>query len=182
MSNVNNLTLLMQWLIHVILLAALLGKAALLYVVIAKFSPDWQERIMRSIAATCGCSLVLGAKALGLSVPELLLHALTMSGALLTGVIGALLPGAIGFICAWYVCRYFSSRNRRRNVIGMRILAMMMATIVLLYGDTFVAALDPAHAGDIKLVLPNLSFALAIMLVAVFKYYPLPDDAAMSEA
>jgi hypothetical protein len=99
MSDINHLAPIMQGLIQAILLAALLGKVALLYTVVAKFSPDWQERIMRSIAATCGCSLVLGAKAFGLSVPALLLHALTMSGALLTGLLGALLPGAIGFVC-----------------------------------------------------------------------------------
>ena len=37
------------------------------------------------------------------------------------------------------------------------------------------------HTSDIKLLLPNLTFVLSVMLFAVFRYYPLPDDAAVSE-
>jgi hypothetical protein len=67
MSEFNHLAPIMQGLIQAILFAALLSKVMLLYIVVAKFSPDWQERIMRSIAATCGCSLVLRGTPDGLS-------------------------------------------------------------------------------------------------------------------
>ena len=178
MSDITTMVPLFQWIVRAILVAALLGKFLLLYTVVARFSPSLQERIMRSIAAVCGLLLYLGAKTLGLSVARFLLYSLTMSGALLTGFLGALLPGALGFIVSWHVCHFMNSRNRRRNLVGMRILAMTMAMVTMLYVDCFIAATDPTHGGDIKLLLPNLTFVLSVMLYAVFKYYPLPDDAA----
>ena len=104
------LVVIFQVLINAVLIAAMGGKLLLLYTVIARFSPTWQERIMRSIAATCGLLLYLGAKALGVSIPMFLLGALTQSGAYLTGFLGALMPALLGFIVAWYVTRYFNSR------------------------------------------------------------------------
>jgi len=170
------LVVIFQILINAVLIAAMGGKLLLLYTVIAKFSPTWQERIMRSIAATCGLLLYLGAKALGVSIPMFLLGALTQSGAYLTGFLGALMPALLGFIVAWYVTRYFNSRNERKNLIGMRILAMVMAMVFFLYADCYVVTVD-AHAGDIKLLLPNLTFVLAVLFYAVFRYQPLPDVA-----
>ena len=178
-----SLVVIFQLLINAVLIAAMGGKLLLLYTVIARFSPTWQERIMRSIAATCGLLLYLGAKALGVSIPMFLLGALTQSGAYLTGFLGALMPALLGFIVAWYVTRYFNSRNERKNLIGMRILAMVMAMVFFLYTDCYLATVD-AHAGDIKLLLPNLTFVLAVLLFAVFRYQPLPDvaDAAPAKA
>ena len=162
--------------LHVVLVAAIIGKLLLIWGVIVEFSPSGQERIMRSIAATCGLLLYLGAKALGVSIPMFLLGALTQSGAYMTGFLGALMPALLGFIVSWYVCRYFNSRDARKNLVGMRVLAMVMAMAFFLYTDTYVAAVDTAHAdGRFKLLLPNLTFVLAVMLYSVFRYYPLPE-------
>jgi hypothetical protein len=149
--------------LNVVLVAAILGKVLLMWVVVAKFSPGWQEQIMRSIAATCGLLLYLGAKALGLSLPMFMLGALTQGGAYVTG-----------FLVAWYVTRYFNSRDARKNFVGMRILALVMSMALVLYIDTYIAAVDAAHADGLKMLLPNLTFVLAIMLYATFRYYPMP--------
>jgi hypothetical protein len=173
-----------QALIHVVLVAAVFGKLVLIYAVVAKFSPSWQERIMRSIAAVSGLLVYLGAKALGLSLPSFLLQALTQSGSYLTGLMGALFPAMLGFIVAWYVTRYFNSRDARKNLIGMRLLAMVMTMVFFLYTDCYVATVDAAHTEQFQLLLPNLTFVLAILLYAVFRYHPLPDvaDAASAKA
>jgi hypothetical protein len=160
--------------LNVVLVAAIGGKVLLMWVVVAKFSPGWQEQIMRSIAATCGLLLYLGAKALGLSLPMFMLGALTQGGAYVTGFLGALMPAMLGFLLAWHVTRYFNSRDARRNLVGMRILALVMAVALVLYIDTYIAAVDAAHADGLKMLLPNLTFVLAIMLYAVFRYYPIP--------
>jgi hypothetical protein len=155
------------------------GKLVLIYAVVARFSTSWQERIMRSIAAVCGLLLYLGAKALGLSLPSFLLQALTQSGAYLTGLMGALFPAMLGFLTAYYVTRYFNSRDARRNIIGMRLLALVMTMVFFLYVDCYIATVDAAHnAEQFRLLLPNLTFVLAVLLYAVFKYHPLPDEAA----
>ena len=162
--------------LHVVLVTAIIGKLLLIYTVIAKFSSSTQERIMRAIAATCGMLLYLGAKALGLSLPMFLLGALTQGGAYLTGFLGALMPALLGFVVAMYCCHYFNSRNARKNVIGMRLLSLMMMVAFFLYSDAYLLAVDASHAGDFKLLLPNLTFVLAVLLYAVFKYHPLPEE------
>ena len=136
---------------------------------------------MRSIAAVSGLLLYLGAKALGVSIPMFLLGALTQSGAYLTGFLGALMPALLGFIVAWYVTRFFNSRNARKNLIGMRILAMMMTIVLFLYADVYIATVDAAHQTDIRFLLPNMTFTLAVLLFAVFRYYPLSDDQLAAE-
>jgi hypothetical protein len=165
-----------QALIHAVLVAAVLGKLVLLYTVVARFSPSRQEIIMRSIATVSGLLLYLGAKALGLSIPQFLLQALTQSGSYLTGLMGALFPAMLGFILAYYVTRFFNSRDARKNLIGMRLLAMVMTMALFLYTDCYVATIDAAHTEQFRSLLPNLTFLLAILLYAVFRYHPLPEE------
>jgi hypothetical protein len=162
--------------LHVVLVAAIIGKCLLIWGVIFEFSPSRAERIMRSIAATCGLLLYLGAKALGVSIPMFLLGALTQSGAYVTGFLGALMPAMLGFLVAWYVTRAFNSRDARKNLIGMRVLAMVMSMAFFLYVDCYAAAVDTAHTDGFKMLLPNLTFVLAIMLYATFRYHPLPAE------
>jgi hypothetical protein len=156
------------------LIGAMLGKFALLYTIIVKFSPSWQERIMRSIASVSGTLLYVGAKAFGLSIPVFLLRALTEGGALLTGAIGAMAPALVGYLCAWYLIRYLNSRNARRNLVGMRLLAMIMTIVLFVFADTYVAALH--QADTLRTLMPNMAFALAVMLYAVLRYHPPADD------
>jgi hypothetical protein len=84
---------------------------------------------MRSAA---GLLLYVGAKALGLSIPALVLHALGQSASFTTGLVGELLPALTGILVAWYVTRYFNSRNERRNLVGMRILARVLTVVFFL--------------------------------------------------
>jgi hypothetical protein len=163
-------------LVHLSLASAALSQILLIAAVVWKFSPRRTETIMRSAAAVCGLLLYLGAKALGLTLPEFLLYALTQSGSYLTGLIGALVPALTGFLCAWYVTRYFNSRNERKNIVGMRVLALVMTIVFHLFIDTYIATFDATHHEDFKLLLPNLTFVLAVLLYAVFKYHPLQDE------
>jgi hypothetical protein len=165
-------------LIHAVLVAAALCQLLLIAVVIARFNRSIQETIMRSAAAVAGVLLYLGAKALGLSIPAFLLEALTQGRAYLTGVAGAIAPAFIGFVVAWYVTGYFNSRNERKNLIGMRILALVMTMVFFLFIDAYVASYGAAGADGIRLLLPNLTFTLAVLLYAVFKYAPLSDEPA----
>jgi hypothetical protein len=171
-------------LIHLVLVSAALCQLLLIGMVIAKFNRSTPEVIMRSAAAVAGVLLYLGAKAMGLSIPAFLLQAITQSGSYLTGLAGALLPAAVGFLVAWWVTRYFNNRNERKNLIGMRVLSMVMAVVFFLFMDTYVAAYGAAHGAGFSLLLPNLTFTLAVLLYAVFRYHPLSDvaDAAATKA
>jgi hypothetical protein len=171
-------------LLHAVLIIAALCQLVLVSTVIARFNRSVQETIMRSAASVAGVLLYLGAKALGLSIPAFLLEALTQSGAYLTGLAGALAPALVGFVVAWYVTGYFNSRNERKNLIGMRVLTMVMVIVFFLFIDTYVATYSAPHDAGFNLLLPNLTFTLAVLLYAVFHYHPLPDtvDAAAKPA
>jgi hypothetical protein len=171
-------------LIHLVLVSAALCQLLLIGMVIAKFNRSTPEVIMRSAAAVAGVLLYLGAKALGLSIPAFLLQAITQSGSYLTGLAGTLAPALVGFVVAWYVTGYFNNRNERKNLIGMRVLSMVMAVVFFLFVDTYVAAYGTAQDAGFALLLPNLTFTLAVLLYAVFRYHPLPDvaDAASAKA
>jgi hypothetical protein len=60
----------------------------------------------------------------------------------------------------------------------MRILALVMTMTFFLYTDTYVATFYVAHQADFKLLLPNLTFTLAVLLYAVFRFHPLPHETA----
>jgi hypothetical protein len=162
-------------LIHIVLVSAALCQLLLIGVVIAKFNRSTPEVIMRSAAAVAGVLLYLGAKALGLSIPAFLLQAITQSGSYLTGLAGALAPALVGFVVAWWVTRYFNNRNEHKNLIGMRVLSMLMAMVFFLFVDTYVATYGAAHDAGFALLLPNLTFTLAVLLYSIFRYHPLPD-------
>ena len=53
-----------------------------------------------------------------------------------------------------------------------------MAVVFFLFVDTYVATYGAAHDAGFALLLPNLTFTLAVLLYAVFRYHPLPDEAA----
>jgi hypothetical protein len=133
---------------------------------------------MRSIAATAGVLLVLGSRAVGVSIPAFMLNALMLGGFYLTGVIGSIVPAAAGFAVAWVVISRFNSRNEFKNLVSVRLLAMLLAVVLILYCDSYAlsadAVHDEAHAGAFRLLLPNLTFILAALVLAVFKFNPAP--------
>jgi hypothetical protein len=77
-----------------------------------------------------------------------LLQALTEGRAYLTGFLGALLPAAVGYLVSWYVTGYLNSRSARRNLVGMRLLALTVTVVTFLYCDVYIAAVDAANHAD----------------------------------
>jgi hypothetical protein len=83
-------------------------------------------------------------------------------------------PALVGYLCAWYLIRYLNSRNARRNLVGMRLLAMIMTIVFFLFADVYIAAVH--QADTLRTLLPNLAFCLSVMLYATFKYLPSADE------
>jgi hypothetical protein len=181
LANPANLAVIFTVILHAILVASAFGIIALIYGVIAKFPAPAgrlrQEVLLRSIAATAGILLVLGSRSVGVSVPALMLNALLMGGYYMTGVIGSIVPAAAGFAVAWIVINRFNSRNEFKNLVSVRLLAMLLAVVLVLYCDGYALGTDAAHDG-VKLLLPNLTFTLAALILAVFKFNPMPEAPA----
>ena len=75
-------------LVHAALTAAALARILLIWAVIWPFATRRAEIIMRSAAAVCGLLIYLGAKTLGLSIPQFMLSALTQATSYTTGIVG----------------------------------------------------------------------------------------------
>jgi hypothetical protein len=175
--------------LHAILIAAAFGIALLIWAVIAKFpAPEGrlrQECIMRCIAAVAGVLLVLGSRAVGVSIPAFMLNALMLGGYVMTGLLGSLIPGIAGFLVAWVVISRFNSRNEFKNLVSVRLLAMLLSAVLLIYVDSYAlsadVARDEAHAGAFRLLLPNLTFILSAIVLAVFRFNPVPLSETRAE-
>jgi hypothetical protein len=159
---------------HVVLIGAALGKFVLLWGIIWEIVPSGPERIMRSLASISGVLLYVGAKTFGLTIPGLLLASLAMGGAYTTRLFGAVFPAATGFLVSWFVCRFLSSRDARKNLVGMRLLALVVSVTLMLYLDLYTSAFDAAGSDGFRMLMPNLVFLLSVLIFAVLRYHPLP--------
>jgi hypothetical protein len=168
--------------LHAILVAAAFGIVLLVWAVIAKFPAPAgrlrQKIIMRSIAAVAGVLVVLGSRAVGLSIPAFMVNAMMLGGYYVTGVLGSIIPGAAGLLVAWIVISRFNSRNEFKKLVSVRLLAMLLAVVLILYVDSYALSADvahvEAHAGAFRLLLPNLTFILSAIVLAVFRFNPTP--------
>lgn len=156
--------------VHATLLLAALGQFVLILLVIFRFSSPPHEKAMRALAAGCGLLVYVGLKAAGISIPDA--YRASSMGAISVGTFGVALPFAAGLSIAWYSVRTLAGRNPEQNVLGMRILSLVMTCIFCLFGDSYL------HYGanekrEFVELLPNFTFVLATMLYAVLCYRPL---------
>ena len=159
-------------LVHAALLFAAFGQFYLLLSVILRFSSYEHEKLMRGLSAACGLLIYVGSKALGLSIPTFIYESLSTTVPISIGLLGVIAPSVMGFVIAWYVVRYLNSKDAVRNVVGMRVLTMIMTYVFFLYCDAYVATYGTGQSKDFVYLLPNLTFVLSILLYAIFQYHP----------
>lgn len=165
-------------LIHVVLFLAAIAQLVLIFAIIRGFAQhsSSQEIVMRAFASVCGLLIYVGAIALGLSIPSLAFKSLETSFPLSIGFVGILLPSMVGVIVSWYVITFLNSRDRLKNIVGMRVLALMVTLVFFLYCDSYIASFSAAKQGDYTHLLPNIVFVLSVVLFAVFKYHPTSNE------
>jgi hypothetical protein len=158
---------------HAVLLASILAQIALIWLMIVGFDRPRAELLMRSCAAVAGALTYIAAKAMGISIPELLLLPIAMGGGYITGIVGSMLPSAgLGFLLSWWVCGCLSSWSRRRATIGMRALSMILVLTWFAFVDVYAATLTVTHGGGFSVLMPNVAFLLAALIHALVRYHP----------
>jgi hypothetical protein len=163
-------------LLHLTLLLAAVGQLFLIATIINALSPRESEKFMRGLSAAAGFLIYVGAKAIGISIPDLLFRGLAISYPITIGLLGILFPAIIGYVLAWYVTRHLNSTDAMKNVLAMRALTMIVTLVFFLYCDAYLATYGDRNEKDVVLLLPNLTFVLSVLLYTVFKYHP-PEDA-----
>lgn len=124
--------------------------------------------ILRSLAAVVGLFIYIGAKAVGLSIPQLAMATVQVGGSPLYRFIAVLCPSVIGLLAA----RFILSHMDRSEDIAARIIVLIMAFIMIMFGDVYAATYSTNVAPDglNKALLPNLSFVVSLALYIVLKY------------
>jgi hypothetical protein len=167
-------------LVQAVLVIAALCQLLLIGIVITSFGGSRQQLIMRAVAATVGLLIYVGARSAGITIPALLLDAMMLSGRYVSGFIGSVIPAAVGLLVAAIVTSQFN--NRRKHLVGARLLALLLAVTFLLYTDCLATLTDAAHTDGLRLLMPNILFAASAMLFAVFRYRIREDGAAETGA
>ena len=126
------------------------------------------ERIVRGLAMTAGTFAYLASKALGISLPTIILESVEAGKWFSFITIGAIIPSLAGF----FLSRYIMSCMRKHDAIAIRVMIMMAALIFVMFGDVYVAAAGQAKLLDLRPLLPNVSFLLTMMCYVVFEYRP----------
>jgi hypothetical protein len=168
-------------LLHAVLLISLGSQVLLIVYTTVGLAPRRTEIVMRAGAATAATMLFLGARLLGATVPATLLPLLLVSGAFVTTAVGTVLPALLGLLVAWFIVRKLNSANERKDAIGMRVLVLVQTLALLSYIDTYAAASGVTGSPDQRLLLPNLAFSTALLLTAVFRFFPLSEEPPVSQ-
>lgn len=158
--------------VHAALLFAAFGMFYLLLRVIFRFSYHEHEKLMRSLAAAAGLLIYVGSKSLGVSIPGLMFESLETTVPISVGLLGVAIPSMGGLLIAWYVVRFLNSADAVRNVVGMRVLSLVMTFVFFLYCDSYVATYGKEKSPELVYLLPNLTFVLSVLLYSIFKYHP----------
>lgn len=164
----NVMSLLLFGLVHLLVIAAIGAMLCFLWYVVIN-NPDVIERLLRVAAFGAGLLAYVGAKALGISIPELMASALAVVKPLSFSFLGVVFPGLAGTFVAWFCLRLM----KKDDNVAARGLVLFSAFFFTMFADTY-ANLAPqtASSTSVDLVLPNITFVLGIVLYTIFKYKP----------
>jgi uncharacterized protein YjbI with pentapeptide repeats len=129
------------------------------------------EVAIRSIAAVTGFLIYFGAKAVVLSIPQLMLSAISTTTPAAVGFLGIVVPGLAGTIVAWYCLKSIQQHEE----LAFRLVVLISTFIVVLFGDAYVAAVGNngiSRQGINEALLPNSAFTVGIALYIIFRYLP----------
>lgn len=164
---VNEMSLFFSILINLLIIAAIAAQYIFMgYLVMGAESRG--ERYIRVLAYSSGVLTVLGAKALGASIPAFLVNSLSNPSPIIMGLVGVLLPAAAGVAMAWYFVRAI---QKSKN-IATRLLIFIGVLVATQFADVYAAivrtsglALNPALA-------PNISFIVGVTLYIMLNFDP----------
>jgi hypothetical protein len=152
---------------HVVTVA---GIAALIYgaylaVVATKTT---SERIIRGMALTAGSFAYFLSKALGLSLPELVMDSVQAGNLISFVTIATLMPALAGYL----LIRYIMVCMKRHDAIAIRVMLMLSALVLVMFADVYIAAAGQAKTSDLRALAPNMSFLLTILCSSAARWSP----------
>ncbi|GEM_PF-2806865 len=126
------------------------------------------EKIIRITALSTGLLIYVGAKAIGISIPNLMIGGLGTLHPLSIGILGVIFPSFIGTFVAWYCIK---NLNKHED-LAARLIILITTFIVVMFSDVYVASYSSnARIEGLNLsLLPNLTFTVGLSLYVIFKF------------
>jgi hypothetical protein len=156
---------------HLLIVVGMLILIALTFRMIA-VAPSRLEQAIRVIALAAGFLLNVGAKRLHMDIPTLLSNSLSVANPLAYGAVEVVAPAVTGLTAAYFLLK--GLRDQRSQNKGVRLIVFLTSLFVVLFGDVYASAIT-TDIRDERLLLPNLSFALALMFYVITRWDPEAD-------
>lgn len=158
-----------NFLTHALIIAGCIGLFVCILFLIGN-TASVEHAVLRVVAAVVGSFTYIGARALGVSIPGLLLQSIQITNPMSYGMFSILVPSAAGVIVAWIL----TSALRGSADKAQRIIILILSFIVVLFGDTYSVAYS-VKSGTTEFqtsLIPNLTFILSLGLYLVLRYEP----------
>ena len=123
------------------------------------------EPALRAAAAFAGALVVLGAQASGASYANFIVKSLEQNKTVGIGFLAAGLPAVAGVGIGWY----FVHSMKRSEPLTVRLLAFIGMLAIASFASIYVVAVNKNGADLGKAAIPNISFAVALLLYIVLR-------------
>ncbi len=125
------------------------------------------EKVILVISAMTGFLIYFGARALGLPIPSMMMSSVSIASPIRMTLFSILIPWSVGVAVAWY----FSWCLNKHIDIAFRVVILISAFIVTLFGDVYAASYAVTAGGGIDTsLLPNLTFTVGMGLYIILNY------------
>ena len=149
---------------HLIIIVGIFAMFGFIIKMIAK-GGSTLEKLIRVFALIVGFLIYFISRAVGISIPDLIVRSLVGITPLSFGIVGMLFPLIIGILLAWYC---LDAMGRRSNLPG-RVVVLISTFILTLFTDVYVAVFRLPTANELHTnLLPNLTFVIGLMLFVIF--------------
>jgi len=151
---------------HIMIIFGIIG--LIFYIAYAVYKEETMfEKVILIISAMTGFLIYFGARALGLSIPSMMMASVSVSNPIKMALFSIIIPSSVGIAVAWY----FSWCLKQHIDIAFRVVILISAFIVTLFGDVYAAsyAVNAGNSIDTSL-LPNLTFTVGMGLYIILNY------------
>lgn len=144
-------------------------------------APQTNEIALRVLSCAMGFLIYVGSRATGLSIPDLMLSAITQGGFFNIFLKSVLLPAGSGILVSWFCI----SRMKDSGLIATRMTLILMVFVLFTFVDAYAVAYDLSEevARSLRysgskdnqinaLLAPNLVFTLTVGLYATLFLKP----------
>lgn len=151
---------------HIIIVTGILGLFFFIGLSVHKEEKMF-EKVILIISAMIGFLIYFSCRALGITIPNLMMSAIATTNPIKMGIIAIILPGALGIAVSWY---FIWCVNKSID-IAFRILILISTFILTLFGDVYAATYSISKFGSINTsLLPNLTFTIGMGLYFILNY------------